>query len=153
MQTTKLYQALQILSPSDKKNVWKWLQSPFFVTNDILEKLFVELMDNISKEKAENVMKTEIWHKILPEQAYNDIRFRRYCSDLLKQLEDFWVWQYLEEHPLEKANYLGQVLLHKKKLNKHYQHHEQDLRQKLSRSGLRGQEYYKAAYETERIAT
>lgn len=138
MQTTKLYQALQILSPSDKKNVWRSLQSPFFVTNDILEKLLAELMDNISKEKAENVMKTEIWNKILPEQAYNDIRFRRYCSDLLKQLEDFWVWQYLEEHPLEKANYLGQVLLHKKKLNKHYQDHEQDLRQKLSRSELQG---------------
>lgn len=91
--SNKLISLLATLDRSDVKSGQLFLASPYFNKSKDLERLFTELTQRLAKEQS--LKKEDVWSKLWPKKKYNDVRFRKFCSDLLKLLEDFLVQEEL----------------------------------------------------------
>ncbi|MEL7120566.1 MAG: hypothetical protein AAFO07_14030 [Bacteroidota bacterium] len=76
-------------------------------------------MKYINSEKTGPVDKEKLWCKINPDKPYDDVRFRKYTSDLLKLLEGFLSQQIYERDPAHQASFLIEAV-GEKKLEKLY---------------------------------
>lgn len=86
--TNKVYQALSFLDPADHKRFLRFLQSPYFNQSKTLIKLYQQLV-KAQLQYTDRFNRTEVWAKLMPGEAYDDVTFRKHCSDLLKLLEQF----------------------------------------------------------------
>lgn len=97
LQSNKVYQVLQHLGEDDLKRFSKYLQSPYFNQSKNLNKLFEHLSRFLADGK-DGFDRQEIWRKMFPGEAYDDVNFRKYCSDLLKLVENFMAHEVLERN-------------------------------------------------------
>ena len=91
--SNKLTAGLASLSKAEWKSFRKYVRSPFF--NEQLE--LVDLLEIyrpwLSKGKLINVTKEYLWKKMKTKTAYDDVRFRRWNSDLLKLLLGYLAYE------------------------------------------------------------
>lgn len=101
---TKLAGILKSLDKKDRLACKKFLTSPYFNTNDDLGILFIEINQLIDKNKALN--KEALWKKIIKNKIYSDVRFRKFCSDLSKLMEQFLAQKAFDKHPVQHKIFL-----------------------------------------------
>ena len=88
MKITKTYRCIQSLDVYEKNAFKKFLMSPYFNKNEALIVLH-EVYSDLSLEELEKEKKETIWHAIHDKLPYNDTKFRKLNSDLLKLFEQF----------------------------------------------------------------
>jgi len=135
MRNSKLYIILQTLSTKEKKKLKRFIQSPYFNENQFLIELFELLTVDIELDKK------EIWNRIKPNASFNDVLFRRLCSDLFKLINDFIVIDQYKNSPVSKNNDLL-VYFNDKNLDKHFWGIEKIQRQQMNKSAIRDADYY-----------
>ncbi len=114
--SNKLISVLTGLSKGQRRSCRKLIQSPWFGGNETLRDFFDEINKRIDKEKP--LDKKDIWQKVLGKnKAYNDVRFRKYSSDLFKLTEEFLVQEALSAEP-ELKNFLYLAALEKQNPDK-----------------------------------
>ncbi|MEY4928021.1 MAG: hypothetical protein RI894_2457, partial [Bacteroidota bacterium] len=93
MQQSRLITLLRTLDRYEIARLRKLVCSPFFNENEQLVRLLDELKATYWKteEAEEETNKQKIWALINGEKAYNDLKFRRLCSDLLRLCELFLI--------------------------------------------------------------
>ncbi|MFN7115317.1 MAG: hypothetical protein ACK4TA_00875 [Saprospiraceae bacterium] len=105
----------------------------------------------------EELEKDHIWKILIPEDPYDDVRFRKYCSDLLKLIENFIAQQVYEEKTITRADYLLEAIK-KRKLNRFYSGTVKEIHRTFEQTTHRSSEFYlnqflisksKDAYESE----
>jgi hypothetical protein len=89
--TTKAFQVILLLSASDRKQLLRFLQSPYFNTSPILLKLAEAFLKEAENTPDELYDKDAVWKKLFKAQFFNDTLFRKHCSDLYKLIEEFLV--------------------------------------------------------------
>lgn len=114
MKNSKLLNSIENLNKYEKNKFRKYLRSPYFNKSEELVTLFNEISLRQEKQKINSIDKKELWKIINGKQAYDDVRFRKYCSDLLKLVEGFLTQEVLEARPLDKINYLMEGLTEKR---------------------------------------
>ncbi len=88
LKTNRLFQVLSLLPNQDLKRLEKFLQSPFFNQSKIMLKLFDVFYELVEKQKK-GFVKEKVWARIFPGKPFNDINFRKACSDLMELVEQF----------------------------------------------------------------
>ncbi|MEK7255077.1 MAG: hypothetical protein AAB316_10050 [Bacteroidota bacterium] len=75
-----------------------------------------DLLISLSLAQSQNgsLEKEHLWKNIYPEETYDDILFRKNCSDLLKLIESYLAQQVYEENPMHQATYLIEAVGKKK---------------------------------------
>jgi len=106
MQNSKLYSILENLNKYEQNRLKKFLISPYFNRNEALILIFDILTEHINTKKGDEIQKEEIWNQVYSETSYDDVLFRKNCSDLLKLVESFLAQQVYEENPIHQATYL-----------------------------------------------
>jgi len=96
---TKLAGILKSLDKKDRLAAKKFLASPYFNTNEDLGVLFIEINKLIDKNKS--LSKLILWKKLIKNKAYSDVRFRKFCSDLSKLMEQFLSQKAFDKHPIQ----------------------------------------------------
>lgn len=96
LQRNKLYQALMAMGDDARKRLLRALLAPHFNQSKMLYQLCKHLVDVASRE-AEGFDRNEVWKKMYGSTPYNDVRFRKNCSDLLKLLEHFLALETLQD--------------------------------------------------------
>lgn len=86
--SNKVFQTLACLQDSERKRLHKFLRSPYFVQSKTLTTLFVAFNLEIEKGKT-GFDRQKIWQKIAADENFDDVNFRKYCSDLLGYIQDF----------------------------------------------------------------
>ncbi len=114
MRNSKLYTILEQFNKYEQNRLRKFLQSPYFNRDEALIVLFDWLIADINNGKNNCLEKTFIWKQLQPGLDYDDVRFRKYTSDLTKLIEDFFCQQLYEQDKLLKANLLVQSVADKK---------------------------------------
>lgn len=110
----KAFELVKALSPVEQSRCRKFLQSPYFNSDKALLKLFDEFKRISDKEGMEqDVDKERLWKKLASKKPYNDIRFRKFTSDLTKLIEDFLVQESLKQNEVLKAQLLGEEIVRK----------------------------------------
>ncbi len=119
MRESKLYNLLKDFSKVEQNRFRKYLQSPYFNRSQALLDLFEFLIKDINGASSKEPSKEKIWKIINPGEPFDDVRYRKFFSDLLKLGEGFLVQEVFDENELEKANYLMQAV-NKRKLDTLY---------------------------------
>jgi len=105
--SNKLISLLASLDRSQRRGCRKLIQSGYFSGNKDLLAFYDEIAKRLDKEKS--LDKRGIWTATLGKQKpFNDVRFRKYTSDLFKLIKEFLVQQALTEEPeLKRYLYLA----------------------------------------------
>lgn len=150
MQSSKLYSILQNFDKYEQGRCRKFLQSPYFNVNQTLVDLYDLLIEDVNgKRKNKSLDKELIWKDLKLNGAYDDVRFRKYCSDLLKMLERYMSQEIYENTPLQQATYLIEAV-GQKKMEKLYNTAMKTARMQSEQQPFRHSEYYFFQYDIEK---
>ena len=106
MRNTKLYAVLEYFDKKEQSRLRKYLLSPYFNSNEDLVILFETVVKQLNSTKVKAFEKKEVWKKLENTKKYDDVRFRKYMSDLLKLIENFLAQEIYENSPLIRATNL-----------------------------------------------
>ena len=98
MKETKIFYAIRRLETKERSRFQKYLESPYFNTDENLVFLYQFIVSEADKIEQDKIDKESIWKAIRADEKYNDTRFRKYCSDLLKHLEGFLYQEYTRQN-------------------------------------------------------
>ncbi|MCC7505144.1 MAG: hypothetical protein IT259_07580 [Saprospiraceae bacterium] len=148
LHTNRVYQALCHLESGEIKRLAKYLQSPYFNQSKTLSKLFELLLRSVEEQK-EGFDRHEVWKKMFQGEPYDDTNFRKYCSDLLKLVENFMAHETLErDETRQRINTLEFVV--KDKIEPLYNSVLRQARNHVDANSYRNLYYFYNAYLIER---
>lgn len=119
MKSTKIYQVLDSLSVYELNRFGKFVQSPYFNQNQSLIRLYEQLIPSLKRKEQSDLDKILVWTQIFGDEAYDDARFRKLSSELLRLYEQFLAQEIYDNNPLHQANNLIEGIS-KKKIDKLY---------------------------------
>jgi hypothetical protein len=127
----------------------KYIQSPYFNRSEAITILFEVFMKNIESKRKKELIKEEVWKQIHPKEKMDDVRFRKYNSDLLRLVEGYMAQQVYDENPLHQAIYLMDAVS-RKKMDKLHNSTVRTARQLSDKQQYRPATYYFYQYQIER---
>ncbi|RLD21753.1 MAG: hypothetical protein DRI69_03215 [Bacteroidetes bacterium] len=110
----KLYSVLREFNVYELNRLSKFVNSSYFNKNERLVRLFEQYESIIRNGAASTLTRGQAWSSATLDTTYNDQKFRKLCSDLLRLIEQFLVQEQFEKNPLHKADYLIQAINEKK---------------------------------------
>jgi hypothetical protein len=149
MQNSKLYSILVDFNKYEQNRLRKFITSPYFNKNESLVLLFDFLTANINIKADNELEKEEIWNAIYPGATYDDVLFRKNCSDLLKLIESFLAQQIYEENPIHQATYLIEAV-GKRKLERLFNSTMKTARRLTDQHLFKSAEYYLFQFQIEK---
>lgn len=149
MRSSKIYSILEHFDKYEQNRFRKYLCSPYFNKDEKLKILFEILMKDINSSRKKDLEKIDIWNLMHAERSYDDVRFRKYCSDLLKHLEGFLAQQTFDANPLHQATYLIDAVS-KKKMEKLYNGTMRTARRLSDQQVHKPASYYYYQYQIEK---
>ena len=149
MTDSKVYIALDHLSIYELNSFKKFLESPYFNSNEILVSLY-ELYEPLLKEKIkEDLDKETIWAALYPKEEYNDTRYRKVHSELLKLFETFVAQKEYDTNKSLRANLTLQAV-RKRKIEKLYKSVTSSTDRTINQNYNRSTEYLYSKYYNEK---
>lgn len=100
--SNKIFKTLQSLETGSRKRLLKYLQSPYFVQSKPLL-ILCKTFCNAIEKGASGFDRQNIWKIVFPKTKYDDVNFRKYCSDLLKYTQDFMAHEALATDPIRQT--------------------------------------------------
>ncbi len=120
MTDSKIYNVITHFDKVEQNRLRKYIRSPYFNVNETLMTFYDVLSEHINGNgKAGELTKEQIWVLLYEHETFNDVRFRKLSSDLLKLVEGFLAQQIYDDRPIQKANLLLEAI-HSKKIEKLY---------------------------------
>lgn len=141
MQNTKLYQVLALLTKVEQSKFRKYLRSPYFNVNDTQTQLYDILQKEILSSKTGKWDKQTIWTALQLPGTFDDVRLRKFFSDLLKHLENFLALQQYERNESNKHLLLLEAV-EKRKLGNLYNSSLRASREFFQKSPYRNADFY-----------
>jgi hypothetical protein len=114
MRQSKVFQILEHFNKIEQNRFRKYLLSPYFNKNETIVDLFELMMDELNATNSKEWPRETIWKKLNLDATYDDVRMRKYYSDLLKHLEDYLILQEIEDSPVIRNIHLLQAIKRKK---------------------------------------
>lgn len=149
MRNTKLYSILQNFDKYEQNRLRKFLESPYFNRSEAIVQLFELLTQHINDKNNAELEKECLWKSINPEDSYDDVRFRKYCSDLLKLIEGYLSQVIYEDQKINASIFLIRAV-GKKKLTRFYADTIKNAKKLQEQSVLRSSDYYLDQYLIEK---
>ncbi len=149
MEKSKLYSILESFDKYEQNRCRKYIESPYFNRSEQLVLLFNLLIKHSNRKVEKALDKAALWEKIHPKRKLDDVRFRKYTSDLLKLVEGFIAQQIYEGNALNQASNLIKAVGNRK-LNKLYGSTVRTARQLSTKQQERPAAYYFNQYKIER---
>lgn len=81
--SNKIWQTLRCLSHEEHLHLLRFLRSPYFIVSKTMAPL-CEALIRLIERGEEGFDRQQVWQKISPDTPYDDVNFRKYCSDLLR---------------------------------------------------------------------
>lgn len=115
MRDTKLHSALVQLDGFELNRLHRFILSPYFNRSEAIIHLFEWIKEDLKNPYQPLASKEDVWKICFGEHTlYNDGRFRKLQSDLLRLIEEFYSQEVFETHPIYKSKYLLEAIYAKK---------------------------------------
>lgn len=89
MRETKVYLVLEKLNNRERGKFLKFVSSPYFNKSQALIDIFKLIHKDLNSSQSKPFTKEKVWKKAQPSTPYDDVRFRKYLSDLQKLVHQF----------------------------------------------------------------
>jgi hypothetical protein len=150
MTDSKLYSVLTHFDKIEQNRLRKYVRSPYFNVNELLMSFLDVLFAHINANgKAGELTKELIWAALYQKEQYNDVRFRKLTSDLLKLIEDFLAQEKYEKDDLQKASYLLDAI-GDRRIEKLYKSSVKSVGEILNQKDEKSSEFYYSQYLVEK---
>ena len=141
----KLVGILHCLNRLEINQFTKYINSSFFNENELVKQLLEIYLPSIKNKEEITETKESIWQQIFPNKKYNDTKFRRINSDLLKLLEGYLSYkEYSENEVISSLSLLKSV--QKRGINKLVKSSLKQASQALKKHPFRNGEFYHNEY-------
>lgn len=100
--TNKVWITLRSLNHEEHIRLLRFLRSPYFITSKTMAPLCDILIRSIEKDE-EGFDRFWVWEKLFPKEPYDDVNFRKQCSDLLRLIGEFMAQEALREDPAKRT--------------------------------------------------
>lgn len=147
--TNKVYQTLLCLDEPACKRLLKYLQSPYFNQSKTLTRLCSLLLQQRDKNSAV-FDRNMVWAQLFPGVTYDDVNFRKYCSDLLKLLEGFMAQELVSNDPARRGIDLLQYVV-RNKVEPLYNSSLRQARAEWQKKPYRSLDFFQNMYSIERL--
>ncbi|MCI4647722.1 hypothetical protein, partial [Phaeodactylibacter sp.] len=149
MYNSKLFAILQHFDKYEQNRCRKYIQSPYFNRSEELLTLYEAFLKAINRSKKNGGLdKTYLWSILQPDKPYDDVRFRKYCSDLLKLVEGYLGQEVYEASPVNKSINLIQSV-GQRRIEKLYNSAVRSANKTLEKSPLKSSSFYLKRFEVE----
>jgi len=112
MRQSKLFQVIGQLDGHELNRLHRFVISPYFNRNEPIIKLFEFFKAELKSSTSSDFEKEIIWETCFgKDDPFDDGRFRKLQSDLLKLIESFFAQEAFESNPVHKAKYLLDSIL------------------------------------------
>ncbi len=151
MQNNKLFELLLHFDSVEMSRFNKYVASPFFNENQELLLLLNAIKQEIasSKKTAAETNKLDIWKNMFPKNTYDDIRFRRLCSDLHRLATDFIGYQKYKANPAVSHAFTLTGLA-ETRLEKHFNGVVRQMNAELEKIGQKDADFHYLSYALQR---
>ncbi|MEO7176280.1 MAG: hypothetical protein ABIV51_10290 [Saprospiraceae bacterium] len=149
MRDSKVYISITYLNVTERNKLDKFVRSPYFNSNESIVKLYTILENDVRVKPSEDLEKAEVWSHIMGKEDYDDLRFRRLCSDLLRLVEKFLSQEVFEDNTLHQASYLMEAVS-SKKMEKMYNGAIKTARRLSQQQYYKSADYYFYQYQIEK---
>lgn len=150
MYNSKLYNILENFDKYEQNRCRKYIQSPYFNRSPQLMELYEQLVKEVNATQKTGLSKEQLWNTLQPDKPYDDVRFRKYCSDLLKLVEGYLAQEELEESPVEKSILLMRSI-GKKNIKPLAPYIIKQSKKASKRSKVRSSEHFEHKYQIEKL--
>lgn len=147
MHQSKLVKIFTILSSEDLRQLQKMLKSPFFTSNENLQKLFKILRDKHPDFKSSQLKKQIVFARIFPKTKYSDIKIRNLMSELRQMIEQLFTLQQLKSDRPTQNKFLTNALIQKGNLEL-MDKQEMQLKKYIDEEKFHTIDFYSSKYET-----
>lgn len=149
MRDSKLYSTLLSLSVYELNQLQKFIHSPYFNVNQNVIRFYEILHENIKQKNSFTLSKSKIYKQIF-EENYNDEKFRKLSTDLLKLIEEYLIFSAFEANKINKTTYLLEALRNRK-LEKLYRSGIKNAQKLSERQYERSSSFYFFNYQVEKL--
>lgn len=148
MYNSKLYNILENFDKYEQNRCRKYIKSPYFNRSPQLIDLYEKLVKEVNAAKKTGLSKEQLWNTLQPDTPYDDVRFRKYCSDLQKLIEGYLQQEIYKENPLEQSVHLMQAV-RQKNLPELFNTATRSAKYAANKFPFRSAKYYLNQYEVE----
>ena len=113
MHQSKLIKIFSVLSSEDLRQLQKMLKSPYFTSNENLQKFFKILRDKHPELNSPQLKKEIVFAKIFPKTKYSDIKIRNLMSEFRQIIEQLFILQQLKNDRTTQNRFLTSALTQK----------------------------------------
>jgi hypothetical protein len=162
MTDNKLYTVLTYFDKIEQNRLRKYIRSPYFNVNETLMDYFDMIIEYINKSekmekngkndrrhKKNDLTKEAAWKSLFKNEPFNDTRFRKLNSELLKLVEGYLGQEFYEKKPLQQINYLFEAV-GEKKIERLYSSTERNARLISAQQNLKPADFYYYQYLIEK---
>jgi hypothetical protein len=149
MRDSKLVQTLLQLDKAERNRFKKFLMSPFFNSDSNLIAIFDFIEGFLSKKQEDLPDKKILWEKLFKSVPYDDIRSRKYFSDILKLLNKFLSFDFYQNDPITQDLFLLETI-NNRKLGGLANNSMKNARNHLAAKPLQNAQTYLQRYQLER---
>ncbi len=148
LRNTKVFSVFERFHALDWSRFDRFIHSPYFNQSEELIRLY-ELCHKLLKGNGQrSFSKEEAWKKIKKGHSYDDVRMRKYLSDLLKLVEQYLAQAQFEEDDIRQSIYLLQAI-GDRQIAKLERTGMRTVRKNLEKMAYRTPDYYLSNYEAE----
>lgn len=149
MENTKLYNILEYFDKYQHNRLHKYLSSPYFNRHEAIIHLYELIRKHILGSRKKELVKEDLWKWMFPGEKFDDLRFRKFTSDLLKLVEGFMAQEIYEANPLHRAAYLIEAV-GKHKMKRLFSTAEKTARRLSDQQEDRSASFYFYQYQIEK---
>jgi hypothetical protein len=147
--SNKVYQGLLRLDTAQRKRLLKFMHSPYFNQSKTLTRLCERLLES-AEQDLPGFQRQLVWKKLSGDAPYDDVNFRKHCSDLLKLLEQFMAHESLQMDDTRRSlATLGFIV--RQKCEPLYNGAFRQARSFMEENPYHSSEYYHHAYALEKL--
>lgn len=114
MRQTKVYAILQQFTRIEQNRCRKYLLSPYFNQSETIVDLFELIIEDIRRPTRTEWTKADVWVALSLPQPLDEVRLRKYFSDLQKLVEGYLGQQIYDERAVQQYENLMEAISAKK---------------------------------------
>ncbi len=141
MLNNKLVFLLKTFTVRELKQFEKYVNSSFFNENETLCRLLALIYRAAPEFRQAPLSKQEAWSVMELKGAYNDLKYRRYISDLVRLCEGFMSYKVYQKHEIRARQNLL-ISLNERSVDKYFENYLKQARRSLAQQPLRDAGFY-----------
>lgn len=145
MHNSHLVVVLRTFSKKEWRDLQKWLESPIHNQREDVITFMKYLSTNGHLDSEKHLKKEKIYAKLFPGEAFDDAKLRQTIHFLLKALEEFLIYQKMQEDVTQSQLTLASIY-RQRKLDKAFKKSVRIIEELQERLPYRNQQYLRSEY-------